>query len=113
MNKLQAVERKIRELVPRLNCKHCQGRGWNDYESPTRKLTCSSCEGFGWITPIYLEDILEAVYKVKSKELWDWETKSVARESFKCVASYWHFGKPFAEHTELINWLYELFNLSE
>lgn len=162
MTKLEAVERKIRELVPRtmelsFGCEcvggafnepliyHYYGADQSEYGNGNdgHYLICLDRRGSVFTStvdfkiighPITLEDVLEAIgqsgdYGISSDgDLLEhtgddrgWRTIACKKcnrfsEWCECTPQFsvkWHFGKPLSDQTELINWLYEFFNLSE
>lgn len=148
MTKLEAVERKIRELVPRtmklsFGCEVIWG-SWKyiiagGLKEDSGRYTLMLTNGGGQIKdngayipmeyfnkiighPITLSDILEAMhaYSKTNRSCWvainlkggfmDYEGGGYEPEE---NGIQWHFGKPFSSQTELINWLYDFFNLSK
>ena len=113
MNKLEAVEKKIRELVPRLK-KFSSGHpitaldvlevieivGQNEVQAAGRMV------GLG---PVFALDGYGRFLQFQDESQQDWVVvMSPERTPVAFIPSV-----PFSKQTALINWLYELFNLSE
>ncbi len=106
-SKLTTLEAKIRELLPELKCRWCDGRGYKEYSD--HKLDCSFCEGEGWLPPITLDHVLKLLPNHAYSEVKGFVEFHEKPQHFTREAVYWQLGVNLHnQKSEVVSFLHNL-----